>query len=202
MIDPTNRYAFSADLGVDKILIYRLDPERGTLVPNETPWAQVHAGAGPRHFDFHPNGRYGYLINELDNTVVAYGYDDASGALETLQTLPTLPEGYTDTSYCADIHVSPDGNFVYGTNRGHDSLVIYSIDGETGQLTCVGHESTQGEFPRNFAIDPAGEFLLAANQNTDTIVIYRIDRQTGLLSPTGQVIEVRKPVCVKIVQMS
>lgn len=198
-IDPTNRYAFAADLGIDKILIYRLDADRAAITPNDEPWTQVHAGAGPRHFAFHPNGKYAYLINELDNTTVAYTYDDAAGTLREVQTITTLPEDFSDTSYCADIHVSPSGKFVYGTNRGHDSIVIFRIDGGTGQLTCVGYESTQGEFPRNFAIDPTGTFLFAANQNTDNIVAFRIDQQTGALTPTGHVTHVRAPVCVKII---
>ncbi len=198
-IDPTNRYAFAADLGIDKILIYRLDADRATITPNDEPWTQVHAGAGPRHFAFHPNGKYAYLINELDNTTVAYTYDDAAGTLREVQTITTLPEDFSDTSYCADIHVSPSGKFVYGTNRGHDSIVIFQIDGRTGQLTCVGYESTQGEFPRNFAIDPTGTFLFAANQNTDNIVAFRIDQQTGALTPTGHVTHVRAPVCVKFI---
>lgn len=197
-LDPTNRYAFVADLGLDKIMIYRLDLSQGKLKPNDEPWAQVKAGAGPRHFDFHPNGKYAYLINELDSTMTGFTYDGTRGRLSEIQTVSTLPDGFEDTSYCADIHVSPSGKFVYGSNRGHDSIVIFESDEGTGKLTYVDHESTQGETPRNFAIDPTGTFLLAANQNGDTVVTFRMDQQTGRLMPTGHVAEVPTPVCLKM----
>ena len=199
MIDPGNRYAFAPDLGIDQVVIYRLDPDQGTLTPNDPPWATVPAGEGPRHFAFHPSGRYAYVITELLNSVVAFAYDGDGGVLTELQRIPTLPAGFDGTSYCADIHVHPNGRFVYGSNRGHDSIVIYAIDESTGQLSLVGHESTQGEHPRNFAIDPTGHFLLAANQSTDNIVIFRIDESDGTLTPTGQVVEAPKPVCIKII---
>lgn len=196
-LDPANRYAFVADLGLDKIMIYQLDLSQGKLKPNDEPWAQIKAGAGPRHFDFHPNGRYAYLINELDSTLTAFTYDETRGRLREIQTVPALPEDFEDTSYCADIHVSPSGKFVYGSNRGHNSIVIFEIDDGTGKLTYVDHEPTRGETPRNFAIDPTGTFLLAANQNSDTIVTFRINQQTGKLMPTEHVAEVPTPVCLR-----
>ncbi len=196
-LDRTNRFAFAPDLGLDKIMIYQLDLTEGKLKPNDEPWAKVKAGAGPRHFAFHPGGAYGYVINELDSTLTAFTYDEASGRLREIQTVSTLPEGFSGTSYCADVHVSPSGRFIYGSNRGHDSLVIFEINEGTGKLTYVGHEPTQGKNPRNFAIDPAGIFLLAANQDSDTIVTFRIDQQTGKLTPTGHVAEVPTPVCLK-----
>ncbi len=196
--DPANRYAFAPDLGLDRIMSYQLDLAQGKLKPNEQPWIQVKAGAGPRHFVFHPSCKYAYVINELDNTVIAFTYDEAHGRLRENQTISTLPEAFTGISYCADVHISPSGEFLYGSNRGHDSIVIFAVAGDTGKLTVVGHEPTQGKNPRNFAIDPTGTFLLAANQDTDTIVTFRMDRQTGELVSTGHVTEVPTPVCVKI----
>ncbi len=201
-LDAANRYAFAADLGLDKIMIYQLDLTQGKLKPNDEPWAQVKAGAGPRHFDFHPNGKYAYLINELDNTLIAFTYDETRGTLREIQTVPTLPEDFEGTSHTADVHVSPSEKFVYGSNRGHDSIVIYAIDEDTGKLTYVGHELTQGKSPRNFVIDPTGTFLLAANHGTDNIVTFRIDQQTGRLMPTGHVTEVPTAVCLKIIHIS
>jgi 6-phosphogluconolactonase len=199
MVDESNRYAFVPDLGMDKIMIYRLNLTDGKLEPNDEPWAKVKAGAGPRHFDFHPNGKYAYAINELDNTLIAFAYDATRGSLREIQTVSTLPEDFSGTSYCADVHVSPSGKFVYGSNRGHDSIAIFGIDEATGRLTCVGYEPTQGKMPRNFGIDPTGAFLLAANQDSDNVVVFRIDRQTGRLESTGFVVEVPKPVCVKMI---
>lgn len=201
-LDPANRYAFVADLGLDKIMIYRLDLVQGKLIPNDEPWAPVKPGAGPRHFAFHPNSKYAYVINELDNTVTAFAYDSPRGTLKEIQVVSTLPGDFTGTSYCADIHIVPSGKFLYGSNRGHDSIAVFAIDERTGKLTCVGHEPTQGKTPRNFAIDPTGAFLLAANQGTDNIVVFRIDQQTGKLAPTGHMVEVPMPVCVKMVPIA
>ncbi|MBI2941734.1 MAG: lactonase family protein [Chloroflexi bacterium] len=201
-LDPTNRFALVADLGLDRVLVYRLDLERGKLVPNDVPWAPVHPGAGPRHLDFHPNGRFVYVINELDSTMTTFAWDGERGTLREIQNLSTLPPGFAGTSYCADVHVAPSGRFVYGSNRGDDSIAIFAVDAETGQLTPVGHESTRGKTPRNFALDPAGTLLLAANQDTDTIVTFRIDPETGKPTPTGQVASVPMPVCLKFAHPS
>jgi 6-phosphogluconolactonase len=198
IVDLSNRFALACDLGIDKVLVYRFDPVNGTLAPNDPPWAQLQPGSGPRHLEFHPNGRYLYVINELGSTVTVFAWDGDRGALKELQTIPTLPEGFTGTNHCADIHVHPSGQFVYGSNRGHDSIVIYAVDAQYGTLTLVGHEPTQGRTPRNFALDPAGTFLFAANQATDTIVTFRIDAETGRLSATGHVVNVPSPVCVRI----
>ena len=199
-LDDANRFAFAADLGLDRIMVYRLDLERGKLTPHDQPWVEVKAGAGPRHFAFAPDERYAYLINELDSTMTALAYDAARGVLTEVQTLSTLPQDFEGRSHCADVHVSPSGRFLYGSNRGHDSIAIFLIDQETGRLTPVGHEPTQGETPRNFAIDPTGTFLLAANQNSDTIVTFRIDQRTGELRPTGHVADVPEPVCIRFAQ--
>ncbi len=168
------------------------------MTPNEQPWVCTQPGAGPRHFTFHPNRKFAYVINELDSTVIAFSYDRESGRLETLQTISTLPEGYEGTNYPADIHCSPSGEFLYGSNRGHDSIVIYKIDEETGKLSLVGHEPTRGSFPRNFAIDPTGRYLLAANQKSDDLVVFRINSETGTLKPTGEETKVPTPACIKI----
>jgi len=198
-MDPSNRYAFAADLGIDKIMIYRLDLDEGKLLPNEQPWVQVKAGAGPRHFTFHPNGKYAYVINELNSTITAFLYDETQGTLKEIHTVSTLPEDFTGNNSCADIHVSPSGKFIYGSNRGHDSIVIFAIDEETGKLTYIDNEPTRGKTPRNFAIDPTGTFLLAENQRSNNIVTFRIDRQTGKLISTGHIIEIPSPVCIKMI---
>ncbi|CAN5530711.1 6-phosphogluconolactonase [soil metagenome] len=199
VIDPANRYAFAPDLGMDKVVIYQLDLPNGKLLPNEPPFVQVAPGAGPRHFDFHPSRQYAYVLNEIGSTVTAFAYDEDRGALTEIQTVPTLPADFTGNNGTADLHVHPSGKFLYGSNRGHDSIAIFTIDESTGQLTVAGHESTQGKTPRNFAIDPTGHFLLAANQNTDTIVTFQIDQQTGQLTPTGQIAPVPTPVCLKLI---
>ncbi len=194
--DPTNRFALAADLGIDQVLAYRLDLPAGRLVATDPPY-DAAPGAGPRHLDFHPSGRYAYLINELDSTVSALAYDAAAGALTEINTLPALPDDFDGLSHTADIHVSPSGRFVYGSNRGHDSIVIYEIDPDTGGIALVGHQPTEGKTPRSFAIDPSGKFLLVANQHSDTIVTLRVDPDTGTLAPTRHAARVPSPVCVK-----
>ncbi len=199
-VDPAGRFALAPDLGADKVFIYRFDASAGTLVANDPPAAKPAPGSGPRHFAFHPAGRFAYVINELASTVTAFTYDAAHGALSEIQTISTLPAGFSEPSFTADIHVHPSGKFLYGSNRGHDSLAIFSIDRETGRLTPIGHQSTRGKWPRNFAIDPSGRWLLAANQNSNSLVLFRIDPQTGLLTPTGTIAEVPSPSCVQFVQ--
>lgn len=196
-LDASNRFAFIADLGTDRLMSYRIDEIPGELVPNKVPFYKAEGGAGPRHFTFHPNGRYAYLINEMGNTITALAYDPVSGTLERLQTVPTLPEDFEGSNTTADIHVTPSGRFLYGSNRGHDSLVAYAIDEADGTLQYVEHTPTGGETPRNFAIDPTGTLLLAANQDSDNVVAFRIDGETGALTPTGEETEVSMPVCVK-----
>ena len=194
---PGNRYAFAADLGIDKIVIYRMDLENGKLLPHGE--VKMKPGAGPRHFTFHPNGRYAYLIQELNSTMTAFAYHAEKGTLEELQTLSTLPEDFKGQNFCADVHVSPSGKFVYGSNRGHNSIAMFAVDEKTGTLTSLGQEPTGGRTPRNFAIDPTGTYLLAANQDTSNIVAFRIDPQTGKLKKTDHVTSVPFPVCLKII---
>jgi 6-phosphogluconolactonase len=196
-LDETNRFAFVPDLGLDKLMVYRFDPKRGMLEPNQTPWIKMKPGAGPRHVAFHPGGRFAYLINELDSTLTALSYNGSRGTFKVLQTVPTLPEGFRGESTTADVQVSPSGAFVYGSNRGHDSIVSFRIDQHTGRLRYIGHEPTQGKTPRSFGIDPTGRFLLAANQDSDTVVTFHIEPRTGRLLPTGHVTQVPTPVCIK-----
>jgi 6-phosphogluconolactonase len=197
VLDPANRFAYSCDLGTDKIMIFRFDARNGKLLPNEQPWVQVKPGTGPRHLAFHPSGKYVFVLNELHSTVTVFARDPEKGSLKELQTLTTLPQDFTGTNTSADIHVSPDCRFLYCSNRGHDSIAIFQIDPRNGTLTSVGNESTRGMTPRNFAIDPSGAFLLAANQKSDNIVVFRIEHLTGRLSPTGHTVEVPSPVCLK-----
>jgi len=195
--DPTQQFVTVNDKGIDKVMIYRLNTEAGTLSPNDPPFASLHAGAAPRHLAFHPNGRFAYVNGEADMTVTAFEYDGERGAFTELEFLSTLPEGATGERFStAQILVDPGGRFVYVSNRGHDSIAIFAIDQDTGRLTAVDHESTRGRTPRNFAIDPSGRFLYAANQNSDTIVHFTIDAESGRLVPTGDVTEVGAPVCV------
>ena len=202
MVSPNNTHAFAPDLGMDKIAIYQIDHGSGKLAAGAQPFMDVDPGEGPRHFDFHPNGPYAYVINELGNTIVSYDYDAEAGTLAATGSVSTLPENFDGTSHTADIHVHPNGKFLYGSNRGHDSLVICAIDGATGQLEVIGCEPTGGKNPRNFAIDPTGTYLLAANQDTNDIHTFRINSDTGSLEKTGAVASVPKPVCLKFSALS
>jgi len=197
ILDHSNRYALAADLGIDKVMIYRYDALTGKLKPNNQPWAQLNPGAGPRSLTLHPRGRYAYVINELDSTMTVFRYERGNGTLRLLETVSTLPSDFSGQSYCADLHVSPSGKFLYGSNRGHNSIVVFAINEDTGRLKYVEHVSTQGKWPRNFTIDPTGSFLLVANQHTDNVVTFRIDPQTGKLSSIDHVAEIPTPVCLK-----
>jgi 6-phosphogluconolactonase len=201
-LDRHNRYAFAADLGLDKVMVYRLDLSAGKLVPHHKPWVQTHLGAGPRHFDIHPDRQHAYVINEIDSTLTAFAYDEAGGTLKEIQTISTLPSEFTGDNTGADVHVALSGQFLYSSNRGHDSIAIFEIDRRSGKLTSIGHESTRGRTPRSFALDPSGEILLAANQGTDTIVTFHVDQRTGKLTPTGYVTEVPMPVCIKPIRLT
>lgn len=197
VLDADGRYAFAVDLGLDRVLIYRFQEEEGTLRPADQPWAQVEPGAGPRHIAFHPNGDRAYVINELNSTVTAFEYDAERGRLMEIQTITTLPDGVSGENYPADIHVHPNGRFLYGSNRGHNSIVLYAIEAESGRLRIVQHEPTGGEWPRNFGVHPSGRYLLAANQNSDNLNVFAIDERSGRLSPTGQSLEIPSPVCIR-----
>jgi 6-phosphogluconolactonase len=197
ILDAREHHALAADLGSDKVMIYRFDPATHKLRPGNQPSISFQAGAGPRHLTLHPNGRYVYVINELDSTLTTLKYNDSAGTLTTLDTVSTLPTGFGDKSYCADVHVSPSGRFLYGSNRGHNSIVVFAIDARTGKPSLVEHVSTEGNWPRNFVIDPAGRFLLVANQRSDNVVVFGIDPRTGRLKPSEQTAQVPMPVCLK-----
>ena len=179
-LDAADRFALAADLGTDQVMIYQYDSAE-RIAPTESADACRHVppGSGPRHFAFHPTGKFGYVINELNSTVIAFAYDGQRGELKAIQEVSTLPADFRGENSTAEIAVSPDGKFVYGSNRGHHSIVVYAIDEQSGKLTLVSHHSTLGEQPRNFAIDPTGTYLLAANQRTNNVVVFRVDPATG-----------------------
>lgn len=196
LLDPGDHHAYAADLGLDRVLVYHYDAAHGILTPDAQQDGKLAPGAGPRHFAFHPNGRFAYVIDELDSTVTAFHRDAATGGLTEFQIISTLPDGFQGRNNPAEVEISIDGKTLYGSNRGHDSIVIYHVDAETGKLTLVDHASTQGKNPRHFTIDPTGRWMLVANQDTDNIVVYRIDPQTGKIAPTGETAEVSMPVCI------
>jgi 6-phosphogluconolactonase len=206
VFSPDNKFLFVQDLGIDKIMIYSFNQKNGNLSLASDSAVKLQDGSGPRHFDFHPNKRWAYLVQEMGGTVTAFNYAD--GHLKAFQTITTLPPGMHFEFSSADIHVSPDGKFLYASNRDlsngkellNNSIAIYKINQNTGELTAVGHQSTLGNTPRNFNFDPSGDFLLVANQNSDSIVIFKIDHATGLLEDTGNRIDAGNPVCIKWVK--
>ena len=198
-IDPSNRIVLACDLGLDEVLAYRLDPAKATLVANDTPFVAIKPGLGPRHLAFHPSGRFVFLISEMGSTLTAFAYDAKRGALKELQTISTLPKEFSGNSAGAEVAVHPSGKFVYGSNRGHNSIAVFGFDPKRGQLTCLQYQSTEGKIPRHFALDPTGKWLLAENQESDSVVVFRVDAKTGRLSPTKEKISVGSPVCALFV---
>jgi 6-phosphogluconolactonase len=194
--DAAGKFVFVPDLGIDKVMIYRFDSRHGTLTPGDFRSITTVPGAGPRQLVMHPSNSYSYLINELNSTMTAFGYDARKGVFTELQTVSTLPQEYSEHSFCAEVQITPDGRFLYGSNRGHDSIVIYSI-ANNGLLRHVGHESTRGCIPRNFEIDRSGSFLVAANQDTGNLVMFRINKLTGNLTAIGESATVPTPICVR-----
>ena len=197
-LDAANRFAVVADLGLDKVMIYKYDAGKGTLTANDPPSTDITAGSGPRHFAFHPDGRHAYVINELTSTVTAMDYDSERGLLKPMQTISTIPKDFAGETTCAEVQVHPSGKFLYGSNRGHNSIAVFTIDPETGRLTAAGHQSQDIKTPRNFGIDPTGTYLMVANQDSNSIVVFRINGQTGEMTPCGSKVEVPMPVCVKM----
>jgi len=196
VFDPGGRFLLSADLGADRVFVYRVDREHGTLQPGVPKAASLPAGSGPRHLAFDPKGRFVYVINELASTLAVFSWDAEGGRMSPVQSVSTLPPGFSGDNSTAEVAVSPDGRFVYGSNRGHDSLAVFRVDDAAGTLTLVGHVPTGGKAPRHFAIDPTGRFILAANQGTGTIVVFRVDGESGMLSAVGEPVLVDRPVCV------
>lgn len=202
MPDLSNQYALVPDLGLDKIMIYRLDLDNGKLVPNDPAFVKLNPGSGPRHAAVHPNGKYVYVIEELSSTISLLNYDGTTGALDLVETVSTLPEGYNEESYCSEICVTASGKYLYGANRGHDSLSMFAVDASTGKLTPLGHQSTGGQTPRNFTIDPTGNYILVGNQNSDTVVTLRINHETGILEDIGQVADVPTPAVLRMLRVN
>jgi 6-phosphogluconolactonase len=194
---PDNRFAIAVDLGLDELLVYRFDEKKGTLTPNNPPYAKLDPGAGPRHLTFSPNGKFAYVVNELQSTITTFAYDATKGELHKLKTVSTLPKDFSGNNDTAEIKVHPSGKFLFASNRGHDTIALFSIDSKTGALTLVDHFPTQGKTPRNFEIDPSGKYLFVANQETNNIVVFQITPSTGRLTATKQTIEVPVPVCLK-----
>lgn len=191
--DRTGRFIVVPDKGLDKVFVYRLDSDRGKLVPSNPADIAARSGAAPRHVDFHPRQPYAYVINELDSTITTYRMDPENGVLKALQVHTTLPSSYTGNNSGAEIVVAPSGRFLYGSNRGHDSIALFAIEESTGLLTSIGWEPTRGKTPRFFTLDPSATHLYAANQNSDTVVIFRIDESTGKLTPTNRIVNVASP---------
>jgi len=196
-LSPDEHFAFVDDLGLDELLVYKFDKSKGSLKPNNPPFAKLDAGAGPRHFTLHPSGKFAYVVSEMASTVTAFSVDLKAGVLHRSQSISTLPDDFKGENDDAEIVVHPSGKFLYASNRGHDSITVFAIDAAKGTLTVVEHASTKGKTPRNFAIDPTGTLLFAENQQSNNIVIFRIDEKTGKLTPTGKVLEVGQPVCIK-----
>ncbi len=194
--DSSNKYVFVADLGIDQLVRYTLDVTGGKLIPAPEGNVKIDMGSGPRHFVFSPNGKFVYLLNELNASVTVLSYDAASGTMQALQSISALPEGYDGQKWAAAIRITPDGRFVYTSNRGHDSIAMFEVDGGSGWLTSLGFQSTGGKIPRDFNIDPSGRWLLAANQETDTVVTFQINPSSGVLEETGIVTEVATPVSI------
>jgi 6-phosphogluconolactonase len=194
-----NRFVFVVDLGLDEVAVYHFDPAKGSLIPNHPPFAKLAPGAGPRHLAIHPNGKFAYVLSEVNSTVTAFAYDAKNGSFSTLQTLSTIPKDFKARNDTAEIVVHSSGRFLYASNRGHDSIAEFIIDLARGTLTLAGDFPTQGKEPRNFALDPTGKFLLAANQESNNIVVFRIDQSTGTLTATGQVAQVPAPVDIVFV---
>jgi 6-phosphogluconolactonase len=194
--DPSGRFLLAPDRGLDLVHIYRLDGSTGKLMENDPAFARTRSGAGPRHLAFHPTRPWAYVCDELDSTVTAYAWNSERGELTAFQVIPTLPVAYMGDNSPAEIEVARSGNFVYVSNRGHDSIVTFSVDPATGMLAPVAWEPTQGRTPRFFTLDPTGGLLYAANLESHTIVAFRVYQQTGKLTPTGQVVQTGSPSCI------
>ncbi len=193
--DPTNRFALVADLGLDKVFVYRFDDRNGSLTPNAPAFVTVAPGSGPRHVRFHPNGRWVYLVSEMASTVTGFNWSTPTGTLSEFQTISTLPRDYAGTSMAAEILVHPNGRFLYASNRGLDSIAVVSIDGATGHLGLVENVPSGGSKPRNFAFDPSGKWIICTNTDANNAVVFSIDEATGRLTRTGAPVSLPSPYC-------
>jgi 6-phosphogluconolactonase len=193
--DPSNRFVLVADLGVDRVFIYRFNQDDGSLTPNNPPFIGIQPGSGPRHVKFHPNGRWVYVISEMAGTVTVFNWNSTNGTLAEFQTASALPADFKGTNTSAEIMVHPNGKFLYVSNRGNDSLAVFSIDQATGKLTPVEHVSSGGKAPRNFAFDPTGKWIICSNHDSDNTVVFRVDEITGRLTQTGPPVPVPYPFC-------
>lgn len=200
-LDAANRLAFAADLGLDKVLIYKFDADKGTLTPNDPPAGICPKGGGPRHFAFHPSGKFAYACEETSSAVTAFTYDADKGSLTELHTISTLPTKVEGNS-TAEVQVHRSGKFVYVSNRGHNSIAIFKVDPATGKLTAAGHQGKDIKIPRNFGIDPSGEWMVVCSQDDDHVNVFSVDQNSGALEPTDVRIEVGSPVCVKFLVRS
>lgn len=193
-----NRFAIVADLGLDQLLVYKLDADKGTLTPNDPPFTKTAPAAGPRHFAFAPAGNLAFVINEMDSTLSSLSYDPQKGTFKTLATVSTLPKDYKGTgNSTAEVVVHPNGKFVYGSNRGHNSIAAFKYDEKTGDMSPIGHATQDINTPRNFNIDPTGQYALVGSQGGNQVVVFKIDQQTGELKPTGNKVEVGTPICIR-----
>jgi 6-phosphogluconolactonase len=195
-VDPTNRFVFVCDLGLDKVLAYRFDGEKGTLTADHPGDLTTSPGAGARHIAFHPNGKWAYVINELDSTLNVLGYDSAAGAFTKIETISTLPAGTIVENLTGEVVIHPNGKLLYASNRGHDSIAAFGIDESSGRLSIVDYYPAGGRTPRNFNIDPSGNFVLSANLDSDSVTVLRIDPATGKLSSMPHVLKVSQPYCI------
>lgn len=196
---PDNRFALAVDLGLDQVIVYGFDSSKGIFTPMLSGFAKVKPGAGPRHLAFHPDGKFAYVLSEVESSVTVFSYQAKTGGLTSLQTISALPKDFSGHKEAAEIAVHPSGKFLYTSNRGHDSIAVFAIDEKKGTLKSLGQVLTGGKTPRHFAIDPTGAYLLAENQESNNIVVFHIDPATGSLTPTGQTIEVPSPVCITFV---
>jgi len=199
-VDPSGRFAIVADLGLDRLYVYRLDAAKGMLAPNDPPFAVVAPGAGPRHFAFHPDGRHAFVINEMGGTLTAFNWDGVKGVLSPLGTVPILRKDYKGLNTSAEVVVAKTGRFVYASNRGDDSIVVHAFDSRTGELTFVQRMAEGIRVPRNFAIDPTGKWLVCGNLTANTVTVYNVDIQSGRLTLAGS-IAVPEPLCVRFLQI-
>ncbi len=201
-ISKDGNFAIVADLGLDQVIVYKLDAATGKIEPSDPPYCVTAPGAGPRHFAFHPNGKLAFVINELDSTLSSLSYDSAKGELKTLKTVSTLPKDFKGNNSTAEVVVHPSGKFVYGSNRGHNSIASYKLDEKTGDLTFVGYGTEGVNTPRNFNIDPTGQYMIVGSQGSNQVVMFKIDPKTGALKPHGKPIEVGTPICIRFLAIA